>query len=119
MNTHLNRIVLACCCAAFLAGCKQSSTVRITGEAPPAPVAAPRSEPIFYNGKTYHLDFAPGTGGAFDMAVGGMNAKQEKDAVAVATSSLRYFACPEGKTGKLTNKPAYDGGAWKLQARCG
>jgi hypothetical protein len=106
-----------------LAACNnEASGVRISAEkkAAPAPmVLKPRSEPIFYNGKTYKLDFAPGEGGAFDMAVGGMTAKQEKDAVAVATSSLRYFACPDGKTGKLTNKPAYASGAWKMQARCG
>lgn len=111
------------CLALPLAGCNnEANGVRISAEkaAAPAPVVArPRSEPIFYNGKTYKLDFAPTGGGAFAMAVGGMSAKQEKDAVAVATSSLRYFACPEGKTGKLTNKPAYTGGAWKMQARCG
>ena len=106
-----------------LAACNnEANGVRISTDkkAAPAPVVMkPRSEPIFYNGKIYHLDFAPGAGGAFDMAVAGMTAKQEKDAVAVATSSLRYFACPDGKTGKLTSKPAYDAGAWKLQARCG
>jgi hypothetical protein len=107
-----------------LAACNnEANGVRISTDkkaAAPAPVISrPRSEPIFYNGKTYRLDFAPGAGGAFDMAVGGMSARQEKDAVAVATSSLRYFACPDGKTGKLTNKPAYAAGAWKMQARCG
>ena len=48
--------------------------VRISTEkkkaAPAAVVLKPRSEPIFYNGKTYHLDFAPGTVCAVDMAVG-------------------------------------------------
>lgn len=105
-----------------LAGCNnEANGVRISTEkaAPPPVAMKPRSEPIFYNGKTYHLDFAPGEGGAFDMAVGGMTAKQEKDAVAVATSSLRYFACPDGKTGQLTTKPAYASGAWKMRARCG
>lgn len=107
-----------------LAACNnEANGVRISTDAkaaaPNAVVLKPRSEPIFYNGKTYQLDFAPGSSGSFDMAVGGMNAKQEKDAVAVATSSLRYFACPDGKTGKLTSKPAYAGGAWKMQARCG
>lgn len=119
MNTHLNCIVLACCCAAFLAGCKQSSTVRITGEAPPAPVAAPRSEPIFYNGKTYHLDFAPSGGGLYSMAVSGMGPKQKKDAVNVATSSLSYFACPDGHRGKLQSEPAYVEAKWRMQAKCG
>lgn len=104
-----------------LAACNNAANgVRISSEkAAPAPaVTGPRSEPVFYNGKTYQLDFRPGSGGTFDMAVGGMSAKQEKDAVAVATSSLRYFACPEGKTGKMTGKPAFVGGAWKIQARC-
>ena len=109
------------CLALPLAACNnEANGVRISAEKTAlAPVVArPRSEPIFYNGKTYQLDFAPTGAGVFAMAVGGMSAKQEKDAVAVATSSLRYFACPEGKTGKLTNKPAYAGGAWKMQARC-
>jgi len=111
------------CLALPLAACNnEANGVRVSAEKTtvPAPVVArPRSEPIFYNGKTYKLDFAPAGGGSYAMAVAGMSAKQEKDAVAVATSSLRYFACPEGKTGKLTNKPAYAGGAWKMQARCG
>lgn len=105
-----------------LAGCNnEASGVRISTEKASAPPVAlkPRSEPIFYNGKTYHLDFAPSAEGHFDMAVAGMTAKQEKDAVAVATSSLRYFACPDGKSGQLTSKPAYAAGAWKMKARCG
>jgi hypothetical protein len=105
-----------------LAACQSTDNgVRISAEkaAPAAVVAKARSEPIFYNGKTYQLDFSPVGGGTFAMAVGGMSAKQEKDAVAVATSSLRYFACPEGKSGKLSSKPAYANGNWKMQARCG
>lgn len=123
MNTLLNHLVnhlaLACCCAALLAGCKQSSTVRVTADAPPAPVAASRSEPIFYNGKTYHLDFAPGGGGIYNMAVSGMGPKQQKDAVNVATSSLSYFACPDGHRGKLSSEPAYADAKWRMQAKCG
>lgn len=106
-----------------LAACNDAANgVRISTEKAAVPrgvVMKPRSEPIFYNGKTYQLDFVPGEGGAFNMAVKGMSAKQEKDAVAVSTSSLRYFACPDGMTGRLLGKPAYDGAAWKLQARCG
>ncbi len=109
--------------ALVLIGCSSRDTgVRVTAEKPAAPVvpiAKPRSEPIFYNGKTYHLDFAPSGGGVFAMVVKGMNAKQQKDAVAVATSSLRYFACPEGKTGVLDNKPSYNGSTWSMNAHCG
>jgi hypothetical protein len=53
------------------------------------------------------------------MTISGMSAKQQKDAEAVATSSLGYFACPEGQRGKLTTNPAYSGGKWRMQARCG
>ena len=65
------------------------------------------------------LDFAPRSGGAYDMAVSGMGPKQQKDAVAVATSSLGYFACPEGQKGRLQNEPAYADAKWRMQAKCG
>ena len=55
----------------------------------------------------------------FDMAVSGMSAKQKKDAVAVATSSLGYFACPDGQKGRLQNDPAYAEAKWRMQAKCG
>jgi hypothetical protein len=84
-----------------------------------APKAVARSEPIFYNGKTYQFNLMPLTNGQFDLTVNGMTGAQQKDAVAVATSSLRYFACPDGKTGKLANTPAYVDGLWKMAARCG
>ena len=102
-----------------LAACSQSD-VRVTRDKPaPQAVMTPRSEPIFYNGKTYHLDFAPKGPGLFEMAVSGMGPSQQKDAVAVATSSLGYFACPEGQKGKLQANPTYSGGKWRMQARCG
>ena len=102
-----------------LAACSQSD-VRVTREKPaPQPVMTPRSEPIFYNGKTYRLDFAPKGPNLFEMTVSGMGPSQQKDAVAVATSSLGYFACPEGQKGKLQANPAYTGGKWRMQTRCG
>lgn len=120
MRTEISRqVILAAVLAASLAGCKTSSTVRITNEKPAPQQAAARSEPIFYNGKTYRLDFAPRGGGAYDMTVSGMSAGQQKDAVAVATSSLSYFACPDGQKGQLQNSPAYANAKWRMQARCG
>jgi hypothetical protein len=53
------------------------------------------------------------------MSVSGMTSKQQKDAEAVATSSLGYFACPDGQKGKLQSKPAYKDAKWRMQARCG
>jgi hypothetical protein len=103
-----------------LSACSQSpSVVRITNEPAVAQVQAkPRSEPVFYNGKIYQLDFAPDSGGGYAMSVSGMSAKQEKDAVAITTSSLRYFACKDSQTSKLISKPVYDANKWKLLAHC-
>ena len=65
------------------------------------------------------MDLVPAEGGRFAMSINGMSSKQQKDAVAVATSSLRYFACPEGQTGVLLDRPAFSSGTWKMSARCG
>jgi hypothetical protein len=117
-------VVLAISVLALAACTAKDNGVRVTDvkPAPPkpvAPVSGGRTEPIFYNGKTYTLKFSPSGGGSYAMAVRGMSAGQQKDAVAVATSSLRYFSCPDGKTGKVIGKPNYQGGEWVLSARCG
>jgi hypothetical protein len=89
--------------AVVITGCEGGPGARITRNKPaPAPVA--RSEPIFYNGKTYQLDFRPGGAGIYDMTVSGMTAKQQKDAIAVATSSLGYFACPDSAASSRRNR---------------
>lgn len=97
-------------------GVRVSSQKTVAKAVAPRPVA--RSEPVFYNGKTYQMNMTPQAGGVFDMAVNGMTGDQQKDAVAVATSSLRYFGCVEGKTGKLASAPSYVDGSWKMSARC-
>jgi hypothetical protein len=118
MQKHSFGLILLA--ALGLSACGQGSDVRVTRNKPAAQaVMTPRSEPIFYNGKTYHLDFSPKGPGLFEMAVSGMGPSQQKDAVAVATSSLGYFACPEGQKGQLQAKPVYAGGKWRMQARCG
>jgi hypothetical protein len=121
----MNRKLLIVLALMLQACTSQDSSVRVTAQAPvkPAPKAAAvpqtRTEPVFYNGKTYQLHFSPAGPGAYAMTVAGMSAKQAKDAEAVATSSLRYFACKEGFTGKLTDKPRYDSSIWRMTARCG
>jgi hypothetical protein len=109
--------------ALTVAGCAQdNSAIRVTNDTKAAaavPAAQARHEPIFYNGKTYQLEFAPLEGGKYAMAVKGMNAAQEKDAIAVATSSLRYFKCPDGQTGVLASKAGYVDKQWRMTARCG
>ena len=118
----MKNLFLLAAAAILLTACSaQDNGVRVAKDKPtPAPIApvAARTEPIFYNGKTYTMKFAP-AGGGYDVAVLGMTAKQQKDAVNIATSAIRYFTCPDGKTGKLTNSPRFDGSSWKMSARCG
>jgi hypothetical protein len=112
-----NRMVICLSVVALAAGCSDGKRFRITKA--PTVQTKPRSEPIFYNGKTYRLDYAYAKDRrAFDMRISGMTKTQEKDAIAVATSSLRYFACIDGQQGQLIGTPAYDGGVWSLQAKC-
>ncbi len=105
--------------AAALAACAEKAKVNITRAAPQVQTKS-RSEPIFYNGKTYQLDYVFNEGqSAFDMKVSGLGPKQSKDAVNIATSALAYYACPSGQRGRLQGSPAYAAGKWDLQAKCG
>jgi lipopolysaccharide export system protein LptC len=120
----MNRIVPLFCVAALSACTAPNNGVRVSAQQPAKPTAKmaavpqSRNEPIFYNGKTYQLRFSPAGPGSYAMSVAGMSATQTKDAEAVATSSLRYFACRDGQNGKLTDTPHYDGSLWRMTARC-
>ena len=79
-----------------------------------------RSEPVFYNGKTYRLDYSfNNSTQAFDLRVSGMGAKQQKDAGDLASSALGHFACPTNRRAQLLNAPSYAGGVWAMAAKCG
>ena len=117
MKKYITLILLAI----TITGCTGSKHAQIVSSKPAAKVVtASRSEPIFYNGKNYQLNYSYNVSqGAFDMKVAGLGAKQQKDAVNIATSSLAYYACPNGQRGKLINSPIYVDGRWALQAKCG
>lgn len=115
----MKKIAQVICCFALLAGCTTGSQVTIN-KGPTTVQTLSRSEPIFYNGKTYHLDYNYIEGkGAFDMKVSGLGPKQQQDAVNIATSALSYFACPDGQRGKLMGMPVYVGKKWTAYAKCG
>jgi hypothetical protein len=117
----MKKLCLAVVSLALLACSRPDAGVRVTAEKPvaPAPVAKARVEPVFYNGKTYQFRMTPRSGGLNDLSVAGMTSTQQKDAIAVATSSLRYFGCPDRKTGKLVGEPRYADAVWSMSARCG
>ncbi len=116
----MNRFAIFCIAALALAGCNQKpSEVRVTNESAVAKVqSTSRSEPIVYNGKTYQFDLAPNGDGQFALKVSPMTAAQQKDAVQLAISSLGYYACVDGKAGKLLGEPTHAGKTWKMTARC-
>jgi hypothetical protein len=102
----------------MLSACGNDNAVNFTHTSGQVQTAT-RSEPIFYNGKTYRLDFSYLEGNnSFDLKVAGMSGSQQYDAVAVSTSGLRYFACPDGQSGQLIGQPHFEAGIWNLKARC-
>lgn len=119
----MNRLLLLPLSLLAVACSQQPAGVRITQSTPAPPVAkvvnaAPRSEPVFYNGKIYQIKFAPDPAGGYAFAVSGMTQAQQKDAVAISTSSLRQFACNEKQSGKLLTQPQYSEGQWRMSAHC-
>ena len=114
----MKKIALVICALVMLAACS-SSKMKINRTTATVQTAS-RSEPIFYNGKTYQLDYNYIDGqGAFDMKVSGLGPKQQQDAMNIATSGLSYFACPDGQRGKLMGMPVYVGKKWTAYAKCG
>ncbi len=79
-----------------------------------------RSEPIFYNGKTYQLDYVYNPGQSlFDMKVSGLGPNNKQDAINIATSALGYYSCPIRSAAACRARLAYAGGKWDLKAMCG
>jgi hypothetical protein len=121
----MNRNVLALLCVSVLAAaCSKAGHVDINSGGPKSVQTQSRSEPIFYNGKHYALNYTFNDAmKAFDVKVSGtttpMKPDSQKDATNIAFSSLGYFACPDGQKGRLVGSPKFKGGVWALQARCG
>ncbi len=115
----MQKLIVLICGIALLGACTSKSKVSINRTSQTVQTKS-RSEPIFYNGKTYQLDYTYGEGrGAFDMKVSGLGPKQQQDAVNIATSSLGYFACPDGQRGRIIGAPTYGDDRWTIQAKCG
>lgn len=114
----MKKIALVICALVLLGACTSSKVNINRGTA--TVQTKSRSEPIFYNGKTYQLDYTYSEAqGTFDMKVSGLSPKQQQDATNIAISSLGYFACPDGQRGKIRGMPIYVDGKWSLLAKCG
>ncbi len=114
----MKKLMAIACILVLPAACTTRSKIEVSHVAPTVQTKS-RSEPIFYNGKNYQLDYAFNEAlGVFDMKVSGLGPNQHKDATNIATSSLAYYACPDGLHGRLTGAPSYVEGKWALQAKC-
>ena len=101
---HMKKCLFVAFAALMLNACSQEPTgVRVTQEAPPAAaiVVKPRTEPVFYNGKTYQVSLSPAGNGAAQISIAGMNENQKKDASGLATSALHHFTCKDSQKAVL------------------
>ena len=107
--------------ALLLAACSsEPSGVRLTHDVPATASIAPvaRNEPVFYNGKVYRVALLPEQGG-YQLNVLGMSAGQQKDAVALATSTLHHFTCKDSQKASFSSQPSYVSGQWQFHGNCG
>ena len=115
----MKNVGLVICAIALLSGCAAKPDISVN-RGPATVQTKSRSEPIFYNGKTYQLDYTyTEAQGLFDIKISGLSPKQQQDAINIAISSLGYFACPDGQRGKIKGMPIYVDKKWTLLARCG
>ncbi len=107
----------------LLAACSQDpSGIRLIQEKQAAADAGvtlkAKTEPVFYNGKTYQVSLAPEGNGHTTVKIADMGPKQAKDASALATSALFHFACKDSQKAELAAPPAFDGTAWSATGTC-
>jgi hypothetical protein len=120
----MNRILIMAALVALTACTKTPSQVRITQDEPEPKkaqdriVATSKSEPVFYNGKTYKVDMGPLSAGTYAIAISGMSAKQGKDAEGLTSSAFHHFTCKDSQNTNFLTKPAYDGVQWNSTAKC-
>ncbi|MGE0210496.1 MAG: hypothetical protein AB7S41_02275 [Parvibaculaceae bacterium] len=84
------------------------------------------SEPVYYNGKHYMVDFAfSRPQNAYQVKVSGKGRSlggeegDRKIIEQIAISAVRHFACPDRAKGQVVpGTTRHTGSAWQLQARC-
>ena len=90
----------------------------VSGEESAASVTKAKTEPIFYNGKTYQVSVAPAPNGAATIQIAGMGPAQAKDASGLAISALHHFTCKDSQKALLDVAPVFDGNNWKTAGHC-
>ena len=115
----MNHFVVAACL--LLAACSQDpSGIRLIQEKQTEANAAinAKTEPVFYNGKTYQVSLAPVGDGHTSVRIADMGPRQVKEATALATSALHHFACKDSQKAELAAPPAFEGTGWSASGTC-
>jgi len=108
-----------------LAGCESPAPqARVVSVPVNADVA--HSEPVYYNGKHYQVDFKYSRPlNAFNVKVSGKGRPlgggegDRKIVEQIAISAVRHFSCPSRFKGQVVpGTTRHTGSAWELQARC-
>lgn len=120
-------VYLACLGAvSLLVGCQQQPK-NVNFVSHPAPQEGQRSEPVFFNGKNYQVDFAYAKAlGVYNVTVSGRHGRSlgsqagdQKIVEQLASSAVGHFACPGSQKGRIVPGSASHGkGKWNMQARC-
>ena len=107
-------------CGLLLTACSQEPAgVRIVSGADSAPnLTQAKTEPIFYNGKTYQVSVAPAPDGAATIQIAGMGPAQARDASGLATSALHHFTCKDSQKAVLNAAPIFSDGTWQATGHC-
>jgi hypothetical protein len=116
----MNRFAFVTIVPVLLSACSQDPQgVRISREAPSPDIkVAARTEPVFYNGKTYQVSITPTGDGGMNLGIAGMGAAQGKDANQLTLSTMHHFACKDSQKVMLTQPATFDGSGWRASGRC-
>ena len=122
----MRSIVISVAIALALAGgCGKQSDVRVVSS--PYSSGETHTEPVVFNGRPYTVAFAfKASDDAYDVTVAGKNGRplggQEGDRKIVeqiASSTVRHFACPDSKKGRIVpGSTKHVGDKWQMRARC-
>jgi hypothetical protein len=116
----MNRFAILVAAFALAACSSGDNGVQVTAVQPaPKPVAPGRTEPIFYNGKTYSLKFTPADNGGYFVAISGMSSAQQNDATGLTTSAFHHYYCKDSQRTRILASPSYADSKWNSVTQCG
>jgi hypothetical protein len=120
------RLILLLVAGLCLAACEGSKPDARIVSVPPVNDSVAHSEPVYYNGKHYKVDFKYSRPlNAFAVKVSGKGRSlgggegDRKIVEQIAISAVRHFACPSRSKGQVVpGTTRHTGSTWELQARC-